>query len=103
MLKQKAIGYNTKIIEVDRFFPSSKLCSNCGQLKQDLKLDDRIYECDCGLRIDRDLNAAINLRNCAESAKPEHGEIVRPSKLNFNFKGCFDEVLTQSLEKDTFL
>ncbi|MDZ4948614.1 helix-turn-helix domain-containing protein, partial [Clostridium perfringens] len=39
---------------VDRFYPSSKTCSNCGKIKKDLKLSDRIYKCDCGLAIDRD-------------------------------------------------
>lgn len=48
---------------VDRFYPSSKTCSECGHIKKDLKLSDRIYKCNCGLVIDRDLNAAINLEN----------------------------------------
>ena len=51
---------------VDRFYPSSKTCSNCGKLKKDLKLKDRIYNCSCGLLIDRDLNASINLKNAKE-------------------------------------
>jgi putative transposase len=50
---------------IDRFYPSSKTCSNCGDIKHDLKLSDRIYHCDkCDFVIDRDLNAAINIRNC---------------------------------------
>ncbi|MDM0729164.1 transposase [Clostridium perfringens] len=51
---------------VDRFYPSSKTCSNCGEIKQDLKLSDRIYKCDCGITIDRDLNSSINLKNAKE-------------------------------------
>ncbi|MBI6041879.1 transposase [Clostridium perfringens] len=51
---------------VDRFYPSSKTCSNCGKIKKDLKLSDRIYICDCGFTIDRDLNASINLKNAEE-------------------------------------
>ena len=51
---------------VDRFYPSSKTCSNCGKIKKDLKLSDRIYKCDCGFAIDRDLNASINLKNAKE-------------------------------------
>lgn len=48
---------------VDRWYPSSKLCSCCGSIKKDLKLKDRIYVCkECGIVIDRDLNASINLR-----------------------------------------
>ena len=49
---------------VDRFYPSSKTCSNCGHYKKDLKLNQRVYCCDnCQEKIDRDLNAAINLAN----------------------------------------
>ena len=51
---------------MDRFYPSSKTCSNCGEIKKDLKLSDRIYKCDCGLIIGRDLNASINLKNAKE-------------------------------------
>ena len=48
---------------VDRWFPSSKTCSNCGTTNRNLKLSDRIYSCECGLSIDRDLNASFNLKN----------------------------------------
>ncbi len=59
----KAASRGKNIIEIDRFDPSSKLCSNCGNMKNDLKLSDRNYHCDvCGLAIDRDLNAAINIK-----------------------------------------
>ena len=61
-LEYKCQWYGVRLIIADRFFPSSKTCSQCGQVKKDLKLSDRTYHCDCGLHIDRDLNAAINLR-----------------------------------------
>ena len=49
--------------EVEMFFASSKECSRCGALKKELTLKFRVYECtECGLTIDRALNAAINLR-----------------------------------------
>ena len=48
---------------VDRWFPSSKTCHCCGAIKKDLKLSDRIFKCDCGYTEDRDLNAALNLRD----------------------------------------
>jgi putative transposase len=51
------------VLEADRFFPSSKTCSECGTIKEDLKLSDRTFQCDCGLRMDRDLNASINLEH----------------------------------------
>lgn len=57
----KCEKFGIKFLEADRFYPSSKRCSCCGHLKKDLKLSNRIYHCDCGLHIDRDLNAAINL------------------------------------------
>ena len=51
-------------IKVDRYYPSSKTCSNCGNVKEDLSLSDRSYHCDsCHITIGRDLNAALNLRN----------------------------------------
>lgn len=64
IIKKKCEDYDIHFVEADRFFPSSKMCSNCGYKKQSLKLSDRVYKCDrCGLVIDRDVNAAINLRN----------------------------------------
>ena len=60
-IKAKQRGIELRI--VDRFYPSSKKCSHCGRIKTDLKLKDRVYRCECGLELDRDLNAAINLRN----------------------------------------
>lgn len=62
-IEYKCEKYGIKFVEADKWYPSSKTCSNCGQIKQDLKLSDRKYICDCGLNIDRDLNAAINLAN----------------------------------------
>lgn len=60
--KCKLYGIELKI--VDRFYPSSKLCHNCGNIKTDLKLSDRIYECSkCGYKVDRDFNASLNLRD----------------------------------------
>ena len=62
-LMSKCKQNNIELRIVDRFYPSSKTCSQCGKIKKDLKLSDRIYRCDCGLIIDRDLNASINLKN----------------------------------------
>ena len=62
MLKYKAERRGIPITEADQFFASSKTCSSCGHKKKDLTLSDRQYYCsECGLDIDRDLNAAINL------------------------------------------
>ncbi|WP_415320348.1 zinc ribbon domain-containing protein, partial [Clostridium perfringens] len=50
-----------KLVLADRFYPSSKTCSQCGEIKKDLKLKDRVYKCSCRLTIDSNLNASINL------------------------------------------
>ena len=65
-LMSKCKKNNIELRIVDRFYPSSKTCSQCGKIKKDLKLSDRIYKCDCGFTIDRDLNASINLKNAKE-------------------------------------
>lgn len=62
-MKYKCEFNGIQFIRADRYFPSSKLCSCCGSIKKDLKLKDRLYKCDCGLEIDRDKNASINLGN----------------------------------------
>ena len=62
-MKYKCEMYNTELVIVDRFFPSSKTCSKCGNVKKELKLSERTYTCECGLVMDRDLNASININN----------------------------------------
>jgi putative transposase len=58
----KRVWYGKEIIVAPRFFPSSKLCFRCKHVKDNLSLDDRIFECDnCGYKDDRDMNAAKNL------------------------------------------
>lgn len=61
-LEYKSIWYSKYFIVIDRFFPSTKLCSTCGR-KRDMKLSDRVYNCECGFVMDRDLNASINILN----------------------------------------
>ncbi|WGX75350.1 transposase [Paraclostridium bifermentans] len=61
-MKYKCEFNKIEFIQADRFFPSSKKCSCCGEIKQKLKLKDRVYKCDkCGFKLDRDKNASINL------------------------------------------
>ena len=65
LLERKCLEYGIELRVADRFYASSKTCSRCGHEKKDLKLKDRVYECtECGLVIDRDYNAALNLRSC---------------------------------------
>lgn len=64
-LTAKCREYGIELRFVDRFYPSSKTCHNCGCIKHDLKLSDRIYICpECGYTADRDFNASLNLRDC---------------------------------------
>lgn len=65
-LKYKCYLNGIELRQVDRFYPSSKICCLCGQIKTDLKLSERVYRCDCGNTIDRDYNASINLKNAGE-------------------------------------
>jgi len=61
-LKYKCDWYGRELIQIDKFFPSSKTCSNCGNIKKDLTLRDREYQCgSCGANIDRDYNASLNI------------------------------------------
>lgn len=81
--QQKFSDFRTKLVDkckthkievrlVDRWFPSSKTCSRCGAIKKDLKLSDRTYKCECcGLVIDRDYNASINLKNATVFTHPK--------------------------------
>lgn len=67
-LEYKSKWYGSIITVVDRFYPSSKLCSSCGNKKEKLKLSERTYNCkSCGETIDRDLNASLNLKKMAVS------------------------------------
>ena len=62
-LEYKTKNKGIELVIANRFFPSSKTCSNCGTINKDLKLSDRVFNCKCGFSIDRDLNASINLAN----------------------------------------
>lgn len=83
-LEYKCKWYGSELFVMDRWYPSSKTCSACGAINSELKLSDRVYKCNCGLEIDRDLNAAINLRNYYTA---KHvgidvcGEIIRPQSI----------------------
>ena len=65
-IEYKSAWNNVPVIIADRFFPSSKLCSCCGAVKKDLKLSGRVYRCECGNVIDRDYQAALNLKRYGE-------------------------------------
>jgi putative transposase len=82
----KAKWYGSQMVCADRWFPSSKTCSACGQVKENLSLCERTYRCQgCGLAIDRDLNAARNLAHLVTTARSAGseawGEDLRPGDL----------------------
>jgi len=87
-LEYKTAWYGSELMVADRFFPSSRLCRHCGCINSELKLSDREWTCDCGAVLDRDLNAAINLKNLAVRRVPSKqacveqanacGEDIRP-------------------------
>ena len=78
MLEYKTEWYGKNILTIGRFEPSSKVCSNCGKQKKDLKLSDRIYHCPgCGLEIDRDKNAAINIKNFGMRNHPWYANAIQ--------------------------
>ncbi|WP_371772723.1 RNA-guided endonuclease InsQ/TnpB family protein [Streptomyces sp. NBC_01438] len=79
MLEYKAQWYAREVIAVDRWFPSSKLCSTCGALQDKMPLNVRTWTCDCGATHDRDVNAAINLL-AAGRAVTACGAGVRPQR-----------------------
>ncbi len=77
LLTYKASWYGREVVTIDRWFPSSKRCSDCGWIKSDLTLNDREWVCeDCGVVHDRDINAAINIR--------EEGKRIKNIKLGLS-------------------
>jgi putative transposase len=79
MLEYKAQWYGREVIAVDRWFPSSRLCSACGTLQEAMPLNVRTWTCDCGMTHDRDVNAAHNLL-AAGLAVTVCGAGVRPQR-----------------------
>ena len=78
--KLKWIG--SSLLFADRWFPSSKKCSHCGEVKKELKLSERIFRCGCGFEEDRDVNAALNLRALAVSSTVlACGEEISPKAI----------------------
>lgn len=76
-LEYKSCWYGKQVIKISRFFPSTKTCSACGTIKP-MKLSERVYECGCGLSLDRDLNAAINIKRAGIVLS---GAIYQPEKV----------------------
>lgn len=94
MVENKAKQTKTKVVFADRFFPSSKTCSACGFIKEDLLLSHRVFKCNnCGFEADRDLNASINLEKlgaCCSEVKPVETSVSESVKqeLLLTVKDC---------------
>ena len=77
-LESKASEFKAVLHKIERFYPGSKTCCNCQHIKEDLSLKDRIYEClRCGIKINRDKNASINIKMVGASTIGL--EVIRPS------------------------
>lgn len=95
-LVYKSLIYGTELLFVDRWFPSSKTCSNCGKIKDSLSLSQRTFRCECGLQIDRDLNAAKNIftaglagRACGpEGSGRDENITTKPCRVEARTKPC---------------
>lgn len=87
-LEYKTARTGTSLRVIDRWYPSSKTCSNCGTVKAKLSLNERVYHCDvCGLSMDRDLNAAINLMvagSAPETLNARGGDVRRADIVSGN-------------------
>ena len=106
-IEYKAPRTRANVVFADRFYPSSKLCSGCGNIKHDLKLSDRIYRCErCGLVIDRDLNASINLKKlgtCCSKVKSVDMEALAYLSLMKISETIMDEAEKESRTYQTLL
>jgi putative transposase len=98
-LEYKTTWYGSMLVKVDRFYPSSKTCSHCGTVKATLSLDQRTYHCGaCGLVLDRDHNAAINLARQGlpgTSSGTGRGGEVSPAQQNLVATAHPDEASTE--------
>jgi putative transposase len=87
LLKYKADWYGRTLVQIDKFFPSSKTCSCCGNIKKDLTLKDRVYNCSsCGTTINRDYNASLNILE--EGLRILSGRDDRASSVNIQALVC---------------
>ncbi len=91
LLEYKSKYSNRELFVADRFYPSSKTCSNCGNINNKLTLKDRTYLCSkCGLEIDRDFNASLNLIQVVGGIQPEFTPVDLMAMLNRNNLATFE-------------
>jgi len=81
MLEYKAARYGRTFARVDRFFPSTRMCSDCARINEKMTLDVRAWDCPCGSHHDRDVNAAINIKAAGRADFNDRGARVRPASV----------------------
>ena len=100
-LAYKSKWYGATLVAADRLYPSSKLCSGCGVIKGTLSLGERTFDCDaCGLSMDRDENAAINLRRIGLGGLPEGFREVTPVERRALTPPMLDGVKPTSMKQE---
>lgn len=81
MLEYKAARYGRAFTRVDRFFPSTRMCSDCARINDKMTLDIRTWDCPCGSHHDRDVNAAINIKAAGRADFNDRGAQIRPAAM----------------------
>jgi putative transposase len=81
MLEYKAARYGRTFAKVDRFFPSTRMCSDCGRVAEKMALNVRSWTCPCGSVHDRDVNAAINIKAAGRADFNDRGACGRPAPM----------------------
>nr|WP_312877666.1 transposase [Lentzea indica] len=81
MLEYKAARHGRTFARVDRFFPSTRMCSDCGRINEKMALDVRSWVCPCGSTHDRDVNAAQNIKAAGQADFNDRGAQVRPAVM----------------------
>jgi putative transposase len=81
MLEYKAARYGRTFGRVDRFFPSTRMCSQCGRINEKMALNVRAWNCPCGAAHDRDVNAAKNVKAAGQADFNDRGAHVRPGHV----------------------
>lgn len=109
MLISKAESHGIEVVLADRFYPSSQICSHCGS-RRSIKLSERTYKCPvCGLEIDRDLNASINLKHYREFPeklslwRAKTTGVVKNNETEFYEEGILHKADNCSVQLETFI
>ena len=109
MLVSKAESHGIEVVLADRFYPSSQICSHCGN-RRSIKLSERTYKCPvCGLEIDRDLNASINLKHYREFPeklslwRAKTTGVVKNNETEFYEEGILHKADNCSVQLETFI